>query len=111
MSNPFTSPKRPPPLSQLPRILAKDRKGLVHVTRATYADCSDTLCGQYQLPCGLFFTEGNAEVDHARMERCPTCFPPSFPPSFTCPKCNRTSYNPNDVAQGYCGACHDWTRP
>jgi hypothetical protein len=29
----------------------------------------------------------------------------------TCPRCGRTSYNPNDVAQGYCGACHDWTTP
>lgn len=29
--------------------------------------------------------------------------------SFTCPRCGATSHNPNDVAQGYCGACHDWT--
>lgn len=29
--------------------------------------------------------------------------------SITCPRCGRTSYNPNDVEQGYCGACHDWT--
>lgn len=27
----------------------------------------------------------------------------------TCPRCARTSYNPNDVAEGYCGHCHDWT--
>lgn len=27
----------------------------------------------------------------------------------TCPRCGRTSYNPNDVREGYCGACHDWT--
>jgi ribosomal protein S27AE len=26
-----------------------------------------------------------------------------------CPRCGRTSYNPNDVREGYCGACHDWT--
>jgi hypothetical protein len=32
-------------------------------------------------------------------------------PSFTCPRCHRTSWNPNDVREGYCGACHDWTRP
>jgi ribosomal protein L37E len=31
-------------------------------------------------------------------------------PSFTCPRCGRTSYNPNDAREGYCGACHDWTR-
>lgn len=28
---------------------------------------------------------------------------------FTCPQCGKVSHNPNDVAQGYCGACHDWT--
>jgi hypothetical protein len=28
---------------------------------------------------------------------------------FTCPICGRISHNPNDIAQGYCGACHDWT--
>jgi transcription elongation factor Elf1 len=30
--------------------------------------------------------------------------------SFTCPRCGRTSHNPNDVQEGYCGHCHDWTR-
>ena len=29
--------------------------------------------------------------------------------SITCPKCKATSYNPNDVEQGYCARCHDWT--
>lgn len=29
--------------------------------------------------------------------------------SITCPRCGRTSYNPNDVTYGYCGNCHDWT--
>lgn len=29
----------------------------------------------------------------------------------TCPRCLRTSHNPNDIKQGYCGACHDWTQP
>jgi hypothetical protein len=28
---------------------------------------------------------------------------------FTCPRCGRTSYHPRDRAEGYCGACHDWT--
>lgn len=34
-------------------------------------------------------------------------------PSFTCPRpeCGRTSFNPNDVREGYCGNCHDWTGP
>lgn len=29
--------------------------------------------------------------------------------SFTCPKCGSTSYHPQDVLEGYCGSCHDWT--
>jgi hypothetical protein len=28
---------------------------------------------------------------------------------FTCPRCGRTSHNPTDAQEGYCGACHDWT--
>lgn len=34
---------------------------------------------------------------------------PTDPPSITCPKCQRTSYNPNDIREGYCGNCHAWT--
>lgn len=30
-------------------------------------------------------------------------------PSITCPECRRTSYNPNDIKEGYCGYCHAWT--
>lgn len=34
----------------------------------------------------------------------------AFPrPSFTCPQCHRTSHDPEDVIEGYCGHCHDWT--
>lgn len=33
--------------------------------------------------------------------------PPS--PSFTCPECGSVSHNPDDVRNGYCGHCHDWT--
>lgn len=31
------------------------------------------------------------------------------PDSITCPVCNMRSYNPTDIAEGYCGNCHDWT--
>lgn len=31
--------------------------------------------------------------------------------AITCPRCHRTSYNANDVREGYCGACHAWTTP
>lgn len=30
-------------------------------------------------------------------------------PSITCPKCQSVSYNPHDIAQGYCGRCCEWT--
>lgn len=30
-------------------------------------------------------------------------------PSITCPECGLTSHHPEDVAQGYCGACSWWT--
>lgn len=30
-------------------------------------------------------------------------------PSVACPECGRTSFNPNDVREGYCGSCHSWT--
>jgi ribosomal protein L37E len=32
-----------------------------------------------------------------------------LPGSITCPCCGRTSHNIHDVADGYCGFCHDWT--
>lgn len=28
------------------------------------------------------------------------------PPSITCPRCGRTSFNTHDIAERYCGACH-----
>lgn len=40
------------------------------------------------------------------------CVPPyqrQAQPSITCPRCGRTSYHPEDIKQGYCGACHWWT--
>jgi hypothetical protein len=32
-----------------------------------------------------------------------------FTQVFVCPRCGAISANPNDVREGYCGACHDWT--
>ena len=29
--------------------------------------------------------------------------------SITCPRCGVTSRHPCDIAEGYCGRCHDWT--
>lgn len=33
----------------------------------------------------------------------------STPPSYACLCCGAVSYHPDDVAQRYCGWCHDWT--
>lgn len=35
---------------------------------------------------------------------------PDSPP-FVCPVCGRTSYNPNDRKEGWCGNCQDYTAP
>lgn len=35
-----------------------------------------------------------------------------LPPPATrvrCPRCGMVSAHPTDAAEGYCGACHDWT--
>jgi hypothetical protein len=29
--------------------------------------------------------------------------------AITCLRCERTSYNPDDIRDGYCGHCHEWT--
>ncbi len=34
----------------------------------------------------------------------------SLPAHFTCPKCGEVSYNPNDVKNRYCGACHEFAK-
>jgi hypothetical protein len=38
------------------------------------------------------------------------CFSPvPGQPHVTCPRCLMTSYSPDDIREGYCGNCHDWT--
>lgn len=32
-------------------------------------------------------------------------------PSITCPRCKRTSWHPEDIRTGYCGACHLFNPP
>lgn len=45
-----------------------------------------------------------AAIDEERaQERLERLFAPR---EFTCPDCGRTSHNPNDAAQRYCGACN-----
>ena len=49
------------------------------------------------------------EVRVISVEPTPPRIASRLPISITCPQCGRTSYNPEDIAQGYCGGCHDWT--
>lgn len=35
--------------------------------------------------------------------------PSSRAPLRSCPRCGRITANLEDIRQGYCGACHDWT--
>jgi hypothetical protein len=30
------------------------------------------------------------------------------PPSVVCPRCGRKSFHPRDIAELYCGFCHEW---
>ena len=31
--------------------------------------------------------------------------------AFKCPRCGMVSYGAEDLEEGYCGNCHDWTAP
>lgn len=48
-----------------------------------------------------------AQARRLGLRLCADCVPGEA--SITCPRCKRTSYNPNDIREGYCGACHAWT--
>ena len=52
----------------------------------------------------------NFGMDPRRDEFLGTGNPGPDPLGFTCPRCQRTSHHPQDIAQGYCGACPDWTK-
>lgn len=44
--------------------------------------------------------------DHFPQSERPLTDKESLPASFECPRCHRVSYNRNDVANRYCGACN-----
>lgn len=66
-------------------------------------DCGDTrqvppdIANRLSLPAGY---ESKGLCTSCRLKR---------QPSFVCPTCGARSFNPNDIAQEYCGRCHDWT--
>lgn len=75
------------------------------------------VCGD----CGHRHAPGMDHAGHVWDDSCPydagaECAGPGLrpfretgPAPFTCPRCARTSYHPQDLEEGYCGACHDWT--
>jgi hypothetical protein len=63
-------------------------------------------CGREATP-GLFVAMGNGRC---RCKSADACKRRIRSPFFHCPVCGHTSHNPNDVREGYCGHCHDWTR-
>lgn len=52
-------------------------------------------------------THGSA--DCARRARAAQIHVTMFRDYFGCPRCLMVSRNPNDIREGYCGHCHDWT--
>jgi len=55
----------------------------------------------YVVPTRVILEQGITGADLSR-------YPPKGVPSITCPVCHRTSYNPNDIANRYCGFCHQF---
>jgi hypothetical protein len=51
------------------------------------------------------------DVTHLSSVDAPAGLTVTGPPvaSITCPACGRTSYNPDDIREGYCGNCCSWT--
>lgn len=55
----------------------------------------------------LSFTANPRHNMHIKTERTAA---PADGAAFACPRCGMISHNANDVREGYCGNCHDWTR-
>lgn len=86
-----------------------------HVTVAGAKWLISLVEGPACVHCGapLSDDEGTSWPYCAGCEWCPDCgvtHPAPRRPSFKCPRCGRTTYHPKDIVEGYCGACHDWTR-
>lgn len=85
--------RTPAPVIPLGELLAQ--------RRAMIADLTDEQLGQ------VVRSLLDAEVSI-------TIGPPGAPasaggPAITCPRCGAVSRSAGDIAQGYCGNCHEWT--
>jgi|SRR5580693_2552560 hypothetical protein len=66
-------------------------------------------CERAAAPLDEWARQVRAALEASRGVRGELGDPTGNPPGFTCPICGRTSFHPRDRAEGYCGACHDWT--
>ena len=57
------------------------------------------LADETQIYCGMCAGDSGKDVLLKR-------WPATSEPSYTCPVCKMTSYNPNDIQHRYCGNCH-----
>lgn len=55
-----------------------------------------------------FYQEAQAMIRAVDPELADRMAEGTQPQTFTCPKCKRTSHNPNDARERYCGACHEF---
>ena len=63
----------------------------------------EEMAGRHHVSVDTLFGEPQSDIGVIRRA----------PPSFVCPHCGAESFNPNDIAQRYCGRCHafivdDW---
>lgn len=81
------------------------------------------ICGYKDIKCARFGIATEELIDKYTREfynenhpsvvthKIPKYFGRTKPPSgisYTCPTCNKTSYNPDDVTNKYCGNCHKY---
>jgi len=96
VSPPKQRPIDPPPVC----VCGHPQPAHQHYRRGSDCGFSGCSCDRYQAAACRFHVS-------SRRERAAV----SEPPSITCPRCGKTSHHPDDVREGYCGACHDFTGP
>jgi hypothetical protein len=78
-------------------IEARDEKGLLN-RMVGHSLCGEMIREAFEYQQRLFWQNFKSVKRIAAK--------PATSPSITCPVCKMTSYNPNDIAQKYCGNCH-----
>lgn len=80
-----------------------DGVGFIHgLVGATSAGSAVSLVGNL-----MRTAVGSGHADHLHCRR--VSVPPWTIDLFVCPRCEASSPQVQDIEQGYCGRCHDWT--